>query len=156
MFVDRPWVGTGPGNYLPDDALHIFDNQYLSTLVTTGGIGFVGLVVYLTVPSLTCANVAINSSEAPVKSLAGAVAAGGAVAAVGSQRSIRCRFPSSRWRRSGSRGSAGLCGMFGEKGGQTSTNGQGTEPATNSEMADKVSMDMDTLTTSSKPQERFS
>ena len=156
MFVDRPWVGTGPGNYLPDDALYILDNQYLSTLVTTGGIGFVGLVVYLTVPSLTCANVAINSSEALVKSLAGAVAAGGAVAAVGSATFDSLSFPVFTLAYPALVGLGGALWNVWGKGRATSTNGQGTEPATNSEMADKVSMDMDTLTTSSKPQERFS
>ncbi|MGJ3191061.1 O-antigen ligase family protein [Paenarthrobacter sp. FR1] len=93
MFGELPFLGLGPGNYLPDNALHILDNQYLNSLVTLGLVGFIGMVAYLVLP-FTSSVLAARASRLPaLRSLAGAVAAGGAVAAACSLTFDSMAFP---------------------------------------------------------------
>lgn len=81
MFGELPYLGLGPGNYMPDNALYILDNQYLNSLVTLGLVGFIGMVAYLTLPAIS-SFIAARASRIPaLRCLAGAIAAGGAVAA---------------------------------------------------------------------------
>ncbi|PYI68360.1 polymerase [Arthrobacter livingstonensis] len=80
MFVNHPWVGTGPGTYLPDNALYILDNQYLNVVVSMGAIGLVCIVVYLMFPGLTSVLAARAAKGESLRSLVGALA-GGCVAA---------------------------------------------------------------------------
>lgn len=52
--VERPWFGRGPGTFLP--RFRILDNQYLLSLVETGVVGLVALVVLFgAVPALGAA-----------------------------------------------------------------------------------------------------
>ncbi|MEQ4565693.1 O-antigen ligase family protein [Paenarthrobacter sp. CAP02] len=81
MFGELPYLGLGPGNYMPDNALYILDNQYLNSLVTLGLVGFVGTLAYLALPAVSSFIAARASRIAPLRCLAGAIAAGGAVAA---------------------------------------------------------------------------
>jgi hypothetical protein len=66
---------------MPDNALYILDNQYLNSLVTLGLVGFVGTLAYLALPAVSSFIAARASRIAPLRCLAGAIAAGGAVAA---------------------------------------------------------------------------
>ena len=93
MFEQHPWVGTGPGTYLPTNALYILDNQYLNTIVTMGLVGLVGIVLYLTFPAVTAIHSARTAGSPSLRTLAGAVAAGTAVAAVGSLTFDSLSFP---------------------------------------------------------------
>ncbi|WP_284974668.1 O-antigen ligase family protein [Arthrobacter sp. efr-133-TYG-104] len=81
LFGELPFLGLGPGNYRPTDALQILDNQYLNSLVTLGLVGFFGMVAYLVLPACS-ALIAARASRIPaLRALAGALAASGAVAA---------------------------------------------------------------------------
>lgn len=52
--VERPWLGRGPGTFLP--RFRILDNQYLLSLVETGVVGLVALVaLFAAVPVLGAA-----------------------------------------------------------------------------------------------------
>ncbi|MFE4195032.1 O-antigen ligase family protein [Paenarthrobacter sp. NPDC056912] len=82
MVAENPVLGLGPGNYLPSNALYILDNQYLNSLVTLGIVGFIATAVYLALPGLSAAIAARASRVPALRALAGAVAAGGIVAAV--------------------------------------------------------------------------
>jgi O-antigen ligase len=93
MFEERPIIGTGPGNYLPDNALHILDNQYLNATVTMGTIGLVCTVAYFVIPGLA-ALLAARTAKAPaLRGLAAAVAAAGFVGMVCSLTFDSLSFP---------------------------------------------------------------
>ena len=93
MLYERPWLGAGPGNYLPDNALHILDNQYLGTVVTMGLVGLAGIVAYLVLPAVTAVHSARTARSSSLRALAGAVAGGLAVGAVGSLTFDSLSFP---------------------------------------------------------------
>lgn len=93
MVSDRPWLGLGPGNYIADTAIHILDNQYLNTAVTQGLVGLVALIVYMVMPGAVAIAAARASRDPQLKSLAGAVGAGGMVAAVCSLTFDSMSFP---------------------------------------------------------------
>jgi len=46
---NSPWIGRGPGSFIP--SLRVLDNQYLMSLIETGLVGGVILLVLLTVPA---------------------------------------------------------------------------------------------------------
>lgn len=93
MFEQRPLIGTGPGNYLPDNALHILDNQYLNATVTMGLLGLLCTVAYFVMPGLA-ALLAARTAKAPVlRCLAAAVAAAGLVAMACSATFDSLSFP---------------------------------------------------------------
>lgn len=93
MVAERPLVGAGPGNYVPDTAIHILDNEYLNAAVTLGIVGLVAVTIYLLVPGLTALWAARTSRDPQLKSLAGAVGAGGLVAGVCSLTFDSLSFP---------------------------------------------------------------
>ena len=93
FFEDRPWLGKGPGNYLPENALHILDNQYLNTLVTMGVVGLLGLCCYFLFSCISAVMAAQSARSSSLRSLAGAVAAGAAVATVCSFTFDSLSFP---------------------------------------------------------------
>ncbi|WDF34217.1 O-antigen ligase family protein [Arthrobacter agilis] len=90
---ERPWLGVGPGTYMPDNALFILDNQYLNALVTMGSIGLIGMTCYLVLPGVAALVVARALVEPVSRALAGAVAAGGLVAGVCSLTFDSLSFP---------------------------------------------------------------
>lgn len=93
MVAEHPYLGVGPGNYMPRDAIYILDNQYLNALVTTGAVGLIGTIVYLSLPGLSSV-VAARASRLPqLRCLAGALAAAGLVAAVCSLTFDSMSFP---------------------------------------------------------------
>ncbi|WP_426002679.1 O-antigen ligase family protein [Paenarthrobacter sp. NyZ202] len=93
MVEERPFFGVGPGNYMPSNAIHILDNQYLNATVTIGLVGLVGLIAYLTLPGLSTLLAARASRIPALRCLAGAVAAAGIVAAVCSFTFDSMSFP---------------------------------------------------------------
>lgn len=93
MVAERPWLGRGPGNYLPENALHILDNQYLNTLVTMGFLGLAGLMAYLLIPALTAFAGARAARTTALRELCAAIAAGCSVGAVGSLTFDSLSFP---------------------------------------------------------------
>lgn len=93
MVDERPWFGLGPGNYRPENALQILDNQYLNAAVSLGLIGLAFLIVYLCLPAVATVIAARAAPTQALRSLAGAVAAGLAVAAVCSGTFDSLSFP---------------------------------------------------------------
>ncbi|TFV84074.1 O-antigen ligase family protein [Microbacterium sp. dk485] len=93
MVDEHPWFGLGPGNYRAENALQILDNQYLNAAVSLGLVGLAFLVVYLWLPTVTT-TLAARAARAPaLRSLAGALAGGLAVAAVCSVTFDSLSFP---------------------------------------------------------------
>lgn len=74
MFLSRPVGGTGPGTYLPENALELLDNQYLHSAVDMGAIGMLAVLVYFTLPGLTTLQAARHAASPSLRCLAGAVA----------------------------------------------------------------------------------
>jgi O-antigen ligase len=93
MVAERPVFGTGPGNYQADTAIHILDNEYLNATVTLGVVGLVAIAIYLLVPGVTAILAAKSSQNPQLKSLAGAVGAGGLVAGMCSLTFDSMSFP---------------------------------------------------------------
>ncbi|MEV8147410.1 O-antigen ligase family protein [Arthrobacter sp. NPDC080073] len=93
MVGRNPILGLGPGNYIPDNALHILDNQYLNSAVTLGLVGLVAITAYFVLPGAITVSVARRARSQALKCLAGAVAAGGLVAAVCSLTFDSLSFP---------------------------------------------------------------
>jgi O-antigen ligase len=93
MVTQRPVLGAGPGNYLPDTALHILDNEYLNAVVTLGLVGLLAMAIYLLVPGVTSILTARSSRTPRLKSFAGAVGAGGLVAGICSLTFDSMSFP---------------------------------------------------------------
>ncbi|GAA2723934.1 O-antigen ligase family protein [Cellulomonas aerilata] len=93
MVDAHPVLGLGPGNYMPTNALHILDNQYLNSLVTMGLVGLVGTVVYLVLPGLAGLHAARTARSPSLRSLAGALAAGTLAGAVCSLTFDSLSFP---------------------------------------------------------------
>lgn len=93
MYEANPVLGLGPGNYLPSDALHILDNQYLSSLVTLGAVGVAATVVYLVLPGVAGLHAARTARSASLRCLAGALAAGTLAGAVCSLTFDSLSFP---------------------------------------------------------------
>ncbi|WP_454048570.1 O-antigen ligase family protein [Cellulomonas sp. Marseille-Q8402] len=93
MYDAHPLLGLGPGNYMPTDALHILDNQYLNSLVTTGAVGVVATIVYLVLPGVAGLHAARTARSASLRCLAGALAAGTLAGAVCSSTFDSLSFP---------------------------------------------------------------
>jgi O-antigen ligase len=82
LFFERPLLGMGPGSWMPDNTKNIFDNQYLLTIATMGGIGVVALLVFFLGPFFAGLTVANRARTAETRVLGGAVAAAMLVACV--------------------------------------------------------------------------
>ena len=93
MFEERPIFGTGPGNYVPQNAVFILDNQYLNTTVTLGIVGLLAVILYLLLPGLAGVQAARVARTESLKCLAGAIASAGLVAGVCSLGFDSLSFP---------------------------------------------------------------
>jgi O-antigen ligase len=82
LFFERPWLGLGPGTWIPANAQDIFDNQYLLTVATMGGIGLAALLAYFLAPFFASLTAAHHAASAEIRVLSGAVGAAMLVAAV--------------------------------------------------------------------------
>lgn len=88
-----PWVGHGPGTWIPADSLNIFDNQYLNSAVELGTIGVLALVVFLLVPGMFAIVTRRWSADPDLRLLCGALAAAALVAPVASFTFDSLSFP---------------------------------------------------------------
>jgi O-antigen ligase len=88
-----PIFGLGPGNYVPENALQILDNQYLNSAVSLGLFGLVCVLVYLFLPGVAGVHAARHAESPALRCLAGAVAAGLLVAGVCSLTFDSLSFP---------------------------------------------------------------
>jgi O-Antigen ligase len=77
----RPWLGRGPGTWIPENPLDIFDNQYLKTVVELGLVGVAALLALFLVPIIG-ALVARQRSSNPELRLLCASLAGATLAAM--------------------------------------------------------------------------
>jgi O-antigen ligase len=93
LVEERPWLGTGPGTWIPTQALDIFDNEYLLVAVTMGVTGLVALIAYLVVPPLAALAAARNAQDPELKFLAASTAAAGLVATAASGTFDSMSFP---------------------------------------------------------------
>ncbi len=93
MFEERPIIGAGPGNYLPDNALHILDNQYLNATVTMGMVGLVCTIAYFVIPGVAALLAARRAKAPALRSLAAAAASAGFVGMVCSLTFDSLSFP---------------------------------------------------------------
>lgn len=82
LFFKRPWLGLGPGTWIPTEAKDIFDNQYLLTVATMGGIGLAALLAYFLAPFFASLTAAHHAQTPEMRSLGGAVGAAMLVAAI--------------------------------------------------------------------------
>lgn len=93
MVSARPWTGTGPGTYMPVNALKILDNQYLKAAVELGLPGALGVVAFLGFPAIAALLAARNLHNPELKALAGCVSASGFVAVASSATFDSFSFP---------------------------------------------------------------
>ena len=93
LVADRPWFGTGPGTWIPTQALDIFDNEYLLVSVTMGVIGLIAMIAYLAVPALAALAAARHAKDNELRLLAASAAAAGLIATVSSGTFDSMSFP---------------------------------------------------------------
>ncbi|WP_157875364.1 O-antigen ligase [Arthrobacter sp. PAMC 25486] len=93
MFLSRPIGGTGPGTYMPVNALELLDNQYLHSAVEMGVIGALAVFIYFSLPGLTTLHAARHAVDPSLRCLAGAVAGAALVAAPASATFDSLSFP---------------------------------------------------------------
>lgn len=78
--ADRPWLGRGPGTFLPDK-YRLLDNQWLLSLVSTGWIGVIAIATLLLSAILIAIRVRRETLDAETRHLAQALIAAVVVAA---------------------------------------------------------------------------
>nr|WP_254071652.1 MULTISPECIES: O-antigen ligase family protein [unclassified Rathayibacter] len=93
LVAHQPYLGTGPGTYLPDSALLILDNQYLGAAITLGLLGAAAVLAYFGVPALFGLIAAQFAQDPRLRALTGSVAASATVAAVASATFDSLGFP---------------------------------------------------------------
>jgi hypothetical protein len=93
LWQSAPFLGRGPGTWIPADSLNIFDNQYLGTIVEQGSVGLVALVVLLLGPAIAALTARRRSASPDVRLLCAAVAGAGAAATVSSLTFDSLSFP---------------------------------------------------------------
>lgn len=84
VLVEQPVLGHGPGTWMPDNAMDIFDNEYLMVAVTQGALGVGALLLYLLVPAMASLLAAKRAPDGELRLLGGSVAAAMFVAFVSS------------------------------------------------------------------------
>ncbi|GAA4760150.1 hypothetical protein GCM10025784_03890 [Citricoccus nitrophenolicus] len=84
LLVERPVLGHGPGTWMPENAMDIFDNEYLMAAVTQGVLGVGALLIYLLVPAMASLLAAKHAQDAELRLLCGSVAAAMFVAFIAS------------------------------------------------------------------------
>ncbi|WP_306906547.1 O-antigen ligase family protein [Arthrobacter pascens] len=93
LLGDRPWLGIGPGTWIPTRPIDNFDNEYLLVAVTMGVVGLIAFIAYLLVPVLASFMAAWNAKENDISLLSAAVAAAGLIATVTSGAFDSMSFP---------------------------------------------------------------
>ena len=82
MVEIRPWLGSGPGTFLPKNQLEIVDNQYLHSAIEMGMLGVFAVIALLITPAVSSLISALSSKEPSLRMFCGAVAAGCFVALI--------------------------------------------------------------------------
>jgi hypothetical protein len=93
VWRSAPWLGHGPGTWIPADPLNIFDNQYLNTAVELGLVGMVALLVFLLVPAMVALTARRWSTSPDLRLLCAALASAALVAPVCSFTFDSLSFP---------------------------------------------------------------
>ncbi|MFC8038220.1 O-antigen ligase family protein [Paenarthrobacter sp. NPDC057355] len=93
MFQERPILGTGPGNFVPGNLTLVLDNQYLGSLVTMGVVGLVAIGAYFVLPGASALLAGSRARDPELRSLCGALAGSGLVAAACSAGFDSLSFP---------------------------------------------------------------
>lgn len=93
MVSQRPWLGTGPGTYLPANALKILDNQYLKSAVEMGLPGAIAVGLFFALTASAGLLAARHFEEPEMKTLAGAVFGAGTASLVASTVFDSFSFP---------------------------------------------------------------
>jgi hypothetical protein len=88
-----PVTGSGPGTYMPSNALHLLDNQYFLAAVNMGVPGLIAIIAYLAVPGAFTLLAAFCATDPKLRLLGGAVAAGCLVATAASATFDSLAFP---------------------------------------------------------------
>ena len=74
LVAQAPWFGHGPGTYIPENLLDVFDNQYLKTVVELGLVGLVAFVACLLVPLIAALVARWHSDDPELRMLCAALA----------------------------------------------------------------------------------
>jgi hypothetical protein len=74
LVAEAPWFGHGPGTYIAENILDVFDNQYLKTAVELGLVGLVALVAYLALPVIFALIARAHSRDPELRMLCAALA----------------------------------------------------------------------------------
>ncbi|KAA0977552.1 O-antigen ligase family protein [Paeniglutamicibacter gangotriensis] len=82
LFFDHPFLGLGPGAWIPVDPKNIFDNQYLLTVITLGCIGLLAFLLYLLVPAFAALMAARRAESEELRFIGGCLGAAMLVAAI--------------------------------------------------------------------------
>lgn len=82
LISEHPWLGTGGGTYIADNARHIFDNEYMTVAVSMGLIGTTALIALLVVPPLSVLANRRRLLDPSLRSLGAALAGAGLAFAV--------------------------------------------------------------------------
>ena len=75
LWRQAPWFGKGPGTYIANNSLNIFDNQYLASAVEIGLVGLLALIVYLSVPTFVVLVARMRTADPDLRLLCAALAA---------------------------------------------------------------------------------
>lgn len=78
---EHPWFGQGGGTFIPADATHILDNEYLGTAIQLGLLGLVALIFFFLWPALTALAARARTADPSLRALCAALA-GAELAAV--------------------------------------------------------------------------
>jgi len=73
MVAERPMLGTGPGTYLPANALKILDNQYLKAAVEMGLLGTAAIALFFALPAVAALLAARTLVDPGMRALAGGI-----------------------------------------------------------------------------------
>lgn len=76
LFIERPWLGQGPGTWLPSNLKDVYDNQYLVTSTTLGAIGLLAMLAYFLFPAVASLVSARHAPSQELRTLGGALASG--------------------------------------------------------------------------------
>jgi O-Antigen ligase len=87
-----PWFGSGGGTYLPD-ALHILDNEYLTTTINLGLVGLLALAFFFIWPAIAAVVARGRSADPKIRDLCAALGGAALAAALCSATFDSLSFP---------------------------------------------------------------
>lgn len=93
LVPEAPWIGHGPGWYLPPNALDILDNEYLGELIDTGVIGLLAYLTLVASPAVICLITRQRTDDPDLRLVCAAVAAASLAAVASSAAFDLMSFP---------------------------------------------------------------